>query len=292
MKRILLAIALLWALTSQAQLLWKVTGNGLEKPSYLFGTYHLMPDTFVDSVPGLPEAIKSVDAVWTEVENATMTSPEVVQKISKLMIAPADSTIDVLLSKEGYEIVDGVVRRYLGTFGIGLDQVKNMRPSALANQFVQLIAAKKVQNINPAHLLDGEVERRAKAIGKLTCSLESVDYQLHMLFGSPLKEQAAQLLEMCKSIEAQERNFLLMHNAYAAQDLEKLTQATADPEVMTAEQLEKLCFQRNRNWLPTIINEAQKGSILVAVGAAHLTLDQGLINLLHQKGYTVEPVRE
>ena len=52
MKRITFLITLLFALTCQAQLLWKVSGGTLEKPSYLFGTYHLMPSAFVDSVPG------------------------------------------------------------------------------------------------------------------------------------------------------------------------------------------------------------------------------------------------
>lgn len=88
MKRITFLITLLFALTCQAQLLWKVSGGTLEKPSYLFGTYHLMPSAFVDSVPGLNDAIKNVDAVWVEVENSQMTAPATVMKMSKMMIAP------------------------------------------------------------------------------------------------------------------------------------------------------------------------------------------------------------
>ena len=88
MKRITFLITLLFALTCQAQLLWKVSGGTLEKPSYLFGTYHLMPSAFVDSVPGLNDAIKNVDAVWVEVENSQMTAPATVMKMAKMMIAP------------------------------------------------------------------------------------------------------------------------------------------------------------------------------------------------------------
>jgi len=35
-------IALFFIVSAQAQLLWKVSGNGLSKPSYLFGTHHLI----------------------------------------------------------------------------------------------------------------------------------------------------------------------------------------------------------------------------------------------------------
>ena len=38
------------ALSANAQLLWKVSGKGLEKPSYIFGTYHLSPLSIKDSI--------------------------------------------------------------------------------------------------------------------------------------------------------------------------------------------------------------------------------------------------
>ena len=43
--------------TTRAQLLWKVSGKGLEQPSYIMGTYHLAKVAFVDSVPGLRDAL-------------------------------------------------------------------------------------------------------------------------------------------------------------------------------------------------------------------------------------------
>ena len=49
---ILLFISL--ALNSNAQLLWKISGNGQEKPSYILGTHHLAPLSIKDSIAGLP----------------------------------------------------------------------------------------------------------------------------------------------------------------------------------------------------------------------------------------------
>lgn len=55
MKRILFSSFLLFValIGIQAQLLWKISGNGLSKPSYIIGTYHLAPASFADSIPGL-----------------------------------------------------------------------------------------------------------------------------------------------------------------------------------------------------------------------------------------------
>lgn len=55
MKRILFSAFLLFValIGIQAQLLWKISGNGLSKPSYIIGTYHLAPASFADSIPGL-----------------------------------------------------------------------------------------------------------------------------------------------------------------------------------------------------------------------------------------------
>ena len=291
MKKITFFLVLIIAISCQAQLLWKVSGPGLEKPSYLFGTYHLMPSTFVDSVPGLNKAIESADEVWVEIENEKMKSPEVLTQMSALMTAPADSTIDRLISPDGYKIVDTVVRRYLGMFGVTLDQVKMMRPAALSLQLEQLMAMKKLPNSDFSHLLDGEVERRVKALGKPSHSLESVDFQIQLFFGSPLQKQAADLLEMCKNIDEVERNFDDIHQAYVTQDFDKLTAAITNPVTMDEEDLATVCFERNEKWLPTLIDAAKKGSIIVAVGAAHLVLERGLITLLRLQGYTVEPVK-
>jgi uncharacterized protein len=39
-------------------LLWKVSGNGLKKPSYLFGTCHFLSSGFVDTMQAVKNAYK------------------------------------------------------------------------------------------------------------------------------------------------------------------------------------------------------------------------------------------
>ena len=101
MKRLSLILAvLLLAVTAQAQLLWKVSGNGLGRPSYIFGTHHMAPATMIDQIKGMDEAISGCDIVVGEVEKDSLTSPEVQARMAQDMIAPLDSTLDVLLTTE------------------------------------------------------------------------------------------------------------------------------------------------------------------------------------------------
>ena len=45
------------ALSANAQLLWKVSGNGLSSPSYIMGTHHLAPLSVKDGIAGLQKAM-------------------------------------------------------------------------------------------------------------------------------------------------------------------------------------------------------------------------------------------
>ena len=50
---IVLALVVGFAFESHAQILYRISGNGLETPSYIVGTYHLAPASFADSIPGM-----------------------------------------------------------------------------------------------------------------------------------------------------------------------------------------------------------------------------------------------
>ena len=68
MKRLsLLLIVAMAVIACQAQLLWKVSGNGLGRPSYIMGTHHMAPSSMIDSIKGINEAIAACDIVVGEI---------------------------------------------------------------------------------------------------------------------------------------------------------------------------------------------------------------------------------
>ena len=115
-----------------------------------------------------------------------------------------------------------------------------------------------------------------------------------MLFGYPLNQQAADLLEFCKAdgkvVELTDQ----LVSAYKQQDLDKILRIMEAPEMggSSPQEMERTIYARNRNWVKTLVPAMQRGSVLVAVGAGHLPSSQGLIALLRDAGFTVEAVKK
>ena len=56
------------------------------------------------------------------------------------------------------------------------------------------------------------------------------------------------------------------------------------------EMTQSLVSDRNRDWMKHILTYIKNKSTFIAVGAAHLPGEEGLIQLLRDAGYTVEPM--
>lgn len=280
------------ALAGHAQLLWKVSGNGLGRPSYIFGTYHMAPSSMIDRIAGIDQAIEACDVVVGEVEKDSLMSSEVQARMAKAMMAPSDSTLDKLLSPQGYAIVEKVFNKYFGTMGVKLSQMKNLKPSAISTQMQAMQAIKYFPNFNANDLIDVAVQARANDEGRPSMGLESVQEQIDLLFNGPLTEQAQGLLEACKQDEFFQAQSVALADAYMAQDLNKLFAVMTDATKGDSEEImEMLIYKRNRNWAQKLNVMMPECAMLVCVGAGHLPGDKGLLQLLRNMGYTVEPAK-
>lgn len=294
MKRLSLIIAVLAvALASQAQLLWKVSGNGLGRPSYIFGTHHMAPSTMIDQIPGINAAIDGCDIVVGEIEKDSLMSKEAQMKMANAMIAPTDSTLDMLYTPTEYAVIEKVFDKYFGAMGVKLAQMKTLKPNAISTQLQAMQAVKYFPNFDANNLIDIAVQDRANKAGRPSASLESLQEQIDLLFNAPLTEQAKNLLEACRQDAFFQEQSSALAEAYMHQDLDKLmavmTDATMGGE--SEEAMEALIYSRNRNWAEKLAKMMPERTCLVCVGAGHLPGPQGLLQLLRDKGYTVEPMR-
>lgn len=90
------------AISANAQLLWKISGNGLKQPSYVFGTHHFAPLNIVDSIPQLLTTLRSIDQVCGEIVMDDMQTPAVMQAIQQGVVIPGDTTLQMMYSPEQY----------------------------------------------------------------------------------------------------------------------------------------------------------------------------------------------
>lgn len=291
MKKLLLSIIsilLLGSTSAEAQLLWKISGNGLEKPSYLFGTHHMAPVSVLDSVPGFNEALASADNVYGEMIMADAMSPESQQMMMMAAMAPQDSTLTAILSPAAIDSLNTILAKYLGPqmTAAALNPVKPAMVSTL-------LAAAQTQaafpQYNAAQQLDGEIQSRAAALGKEVGGLETMADQCQALFGGSILAQANDLMQAVRNDDMAIDVVKQLANAYLAGDLQAMLDIMENPATgFNDEQADRMINKRNADWMRVLAGMLPTMSVLIAVGAGHLPGDKGLISLLRREGYTVE----
>ena len=289
MKRILTLLALsLLCLTSNAQLVWKISGNGIKKPSYILGTHHGCPFTYCDSIPGLMKAFDKVDNIIGEInmiEFAEM-SPERMQKMQAMMMMPADTSLLSLFNEEETVKVNDWLKNQMGA---SLEMLSVMKPMTIMVTVQNKVMMEVIPEIATMTTIDKYMQTLGQQKGKTISELETADYQMELLYGNSLEEQADALLEM---IDHGDSKGLMQQltDAYKSQNLDTLWKIFQ--EQMTDYEYDAIVKVRNLNWEKQMKDLLPKQTTLFVVGAGHLPGEYGMINLLSEAGYKVKPVKK
>ena len=95
-----MAVMLFMAAGMQAQLLWKISGNGLERPSYVIGTYHLASVSFIDEIAGVKEALTETDQVYGELNMDVLANADSLALMQQAMTLPEGKTYTVSVDEQ------------------------------------------------------------------------------------------------------------------------------------------------------------------------------------------------
>lgn len=294
MKKILgIILFISIALNVNAQLLWKISGNGLEKPSYIFGTHHLAPLSIKDSIADLPQAIEGTTQVYGEVIMADMMSPQFMQLMQQQMMIAGDTTLQSLFTAEQLEIVSKVVKENMMA---DLSMLDKLKPAVITQQLTLLFCMKHFGGINPQEQLDSYFQQQATQSGKKVGGLETPESQLDVLFKTQtLQRQANLLFCLVKDIDKAMAQAKRLNEAYLSQNLDDVLKLMEEREGNSCDplpgEMESLLDDRNKAWIekmPAIMKDAPT---FFVVGAGHLPGANGVLNLLKQQGYTVEPMK-
>jgi uncharacterized protein YbaP (TraB family) len=283
---------------NENSIFWEISGKGIQKPSYIFGTHHLHSPKFIEKNERIETALKSIDWVVGEIV-IDSNQLNMAMKLTMMMLMK-DNTISNLMKKEDYEATDKCLREYLG-MGIGL--FNNFKPIFIyhllmvakyqkANPSQENASSAKVFGGNPLdNSMDGYFQQRARALKAHIRGLETVDEQLKILYeGYTLERQIEMLLDMVYDKSGTSGNDVLeLSNLYIKQDLQSLL--TLMQKSTSEEELKQLLVNRNNKWIPQIDEILKSGkSAFIAVGAGHLPGDFGVVSQLRKKGYTLKPI--
>lgn len=275
-------------LTSNAQLVWKISGNGIQKPSYILGTHHGCPFNYCDSIPGLMKAFDKVDNIIGEINMIEFSemSPERMQKMQAMMMMPADTSLLSLFNEEETAKVNAWLKDEMGA---SLEMLSVMKPMTIMVTVQNKEIKEVIPEIATMTTIDKYMQTLGQRKGKTIGELETADYQMELLYGNSLEEQADALLEM---IDHGDSKGLLQQltNAYKSQNLDTLWKVFQ--EQMTGYEYDAIVKVRNLNWEKQMRELLPKQSTLFVVGAGHLPGEYGMINLLREAGYKVKPVKK
>ena len=276
------------AVSASSQVLYKVEGNGLTSPSYIFGTHHLAPLSMIETF-GASEPFNQSKQVIGEID---MTQDQMAMSMAMQphMMAPQDSTLSKLISPEDFAVINEEFKKWSPMPGVDLRMFDAMKPMVATAMVAVGMSAQAMPGYNPAEQLDTYFQIQGKADGKAIVPLETVEEQAIILYDTtPIAHQAEALVEMLKNPGEAIQSVKDLTEAYNAADLAKMLELSEKedehPEFMLA-----LLDRRNANWLTKLPDLMKQAPSFVAVGALHLAGKQGIIEGLRNLGFTVTPV--
>ena len=292
-KTFLLIFALAMGMMAQAQILYRISGNGLQKDSYIMGTEHVIGGSFLFEVPGAFNALLSSELVCGEL------SLEEMAKQPSNMLLPDGKTIKDVLTEDEFKRLDEGFAKLTGTALSSekmFNQMGRLTPTMLTttiSMFFVMQQKPKFMDLNNG--IDTYVQMMGRQRGKGCIGLETMDFQSKVLFDVPLEKQVRDLMCTVDNLESYRTLSNNLTEAYLTQDIEKITAAMfaklGNKCDATPEEEDRLIFNRNRDWAEKMPEIMSARSTFFAVGAGHLCGDKSVLALLKNKGYTVEPVK-
>ena len=297
LKRIFLLLALTaTTLCVPAQLLYKISGKGLKAPSYIVGTYHLAPVSFVDSIPGIRQAMADTQQTYGELVMNELFGADSLAMMQQAMMLPEGMTLDKLLSADEMNRLNAYMKELMGmdlSNPLLAQQMGKMTPSALTTTLSVFSYMKKSGNIDVQNGFDDYFQKEAVRQGKSVGGLETMAFQVNVLYKGMTLERQKELL-MCQVDNAEFLGEMEdgVIRAFFAQDINAIKEAM-DKKLnnscdTTPEEEEMLINKRNADWLKKMPALMKQKPTLFAVGAGHLPGEKGVLNLLRQAGYKVE----
>ena len=270
-------------------LLWEISGNGLTKPSYLFGTMHVSNKLAFHLADSFYYAIKNVDVVALESNPAKWQD-----EYSK----PNGNTSSYSDGGDAYRFLN-IPNDYIhkNTFAIG--KYENNIKLALATEPAMINGMlyrtyKNGADFEEDTYLDMYIFQTGSKLGKKLTGVENFE-ESEKLVAEAYKDAAKEKRNKKYDSDYNNEEFIKspysIEDAYRKGDLDMLDSLEMK-QFNSKAFLEKFLYKRNEiqaNSIDSIIKS--KTTLFVGVGSAHLPGKRGVIEMLRSKGYKLRAVK-
>ncbi|MES2849520.1 MAG: TraB/GumN family protein [Bacteroidota bacterium] len=262
-------------------LLWEITGNGLKKPSYLFGTMHVSSKMAFHLSDSFYYAIKNADAVALEL------NPDVWQgQMARMDKLKTDYSSYVRYSSMGDYLSENSFR--LKNYDEELKLALSTEPTVVNSLLYR--SYKPREDFEEDTFLDLYIFQTGKKLGKRGTGVENY-YETEKIVMQAYADMAAEKKKKTVDIdESMGEISEKIEDAYKRGDLDLMDSLDNIVEQSAAFR-EKFLYLRNEIQANSMDSIMKKSSLFVGVGSAHLPGARGVIELLRKKGYTLRPVK-
>jgi uncharacterized protein len=242
--------------------------------NYVFGTMHAGMDLEKDIDPVV---LRSLDASTSAAFEVDTDKIDPMAAAALMMLPPGKSAKEGLTEAQWETLTDKVAGLLMPESSLAV-----MKPWALGALYVQKL-------LPATEPMDKELLERARAQKKTVFFLETIEEQMKILDKAFDKRV---LVDMLSDPADTERTTHGLAAAYRAGDLGPFERFAFDPDDMKKHpaMFDLVLFKRNDAWIPKLKTPLERGGVFVAVGAAHVVGDRGIVKLLEQQGFTVKRV--
>lgn len=266
----------------KSALLYRIEGKGLKKPSYLFGTIHLICPKDMFNADGMKAYIDQTNQLMLEMD---LDDPAVIKTVMEASLLKDGKTVKELLKPEEYTKLDEVYKTYLG---MSFDVLSTYKPMISG---AALLMSPKILGCAPPQIYDNSLAQGAALKKMSVIGLETADEQIAVIDSQPMAEQLKGLNELANNPQKSIDSFSKLYKLYLSQDSDALHTLSVSELKEPGMSQAKLLDDRNIRWIPNIETTIAATPTFIAVGAAHLGGKNGVVSLLRAKGYKLTPIR-
>ena len=267
---------------AEKNFLWRVQSK--RNTVYVLGSIHLLKKDIYPLSRTIEGAFEKSDFLAVEA-NVNDISRLDIGKLMESAFYPGSDSLEKHVSGKTFSLIKEETARA----GLPMELVYNQRPWFLGLTLESIELMKS--GYDPNYGIDKYFLSRAEGRKKIS-ELESLDYQINLLAGLNDEEQELFLLYTLRELRILVQEVDKLVDAWKSGAVEKMestiTKSLAeDRRFYTI--YDKLIYKRNRNMAQKIEGYLKtNGTYFVVVGAAHLLGDKGIIQLLKDRGYSVE----
>jgi len=252
---------------------------------YIFGSLHILPQSFKWRTPAVDAAIATSDIFVFEVPVDDQATARQKEFIVKNGLLPQGASLRKVLNRIEFDTYSRIL---LGA-GLKPEHFTRYRPW-LATVVVGLAYVHR-RNLTTLKGVDDEIIEQVQGEGKELGYLEKIEDQMKLLvLGDDLAQVRAlkrQLVSLPQSVSHTKD----LVETWARGDADRFADMIEQDFAGHVEAQDLLISNRNRAWVPTVAELLQTGkTAMITVGAAHIGGPKGLISLICAEGHEVERV--